>query len=824
MANVTYTVKKGDTLSVIAKKYGTTVSKIVSLNGIKNPDRIVVGQVLTISGTTSSSTSSSSTTSRATIKVFGLQSNTDRTMYTTWSWSKSQTDHYQTIWYYGTGDGVWFVGNDSTTTDKQSVYTAPENAKYVKFKVKPVSKKKKVNKKETSYWTASWSTEKSYNFKNNPPSTPPAPTVTVEKYKLTAELDNINVNDVNGSTVEFQVFKNDKTLFKSGKSAIKVSHASYSCTIAAGGEYKVRCRVLRGSEHSDWSEYSSNVGTIPSAPSKITKIKAASESSVLIEWDKVTNATSYDIEYTTEKKYFVNGSDATTTITGIEKTSYIKTGLDPGDEYWFRVRAVNDSGYSAWTLAQSVVIGKTPSAPTTWSSANTVITGDPVRLYWVHNSEDSSNEHLAELEIYINGKKVVRTIEKENPDDDDDVKTSVYKVGTKSYLQGTKIEWRVRTAGITGKYGPWSVKRVIDVYAPPYVSINLKDSFGSWFDVLTRFPFTISASTGPSTQKPIGFNVSIVANSSYETIDEIGNRKIVKMGDEVYSKHYDISQDLDITLSAFDVDLENNVEYTIKVTSSMDSGLTAEDSASFKVAWIDVQYEPNAEISIDEENFSATIRPYCVNENNAYVQDVKLSVYRREFDGSFTEIATDIDNLSFTYVTDPHPSLDYARYRIVAITNSTGAVSYYDVPGYPIEANSIVIQWDEDWSDFNTDGEDALEIQPWSGSMIKLPYNIDVSDSFNSDTSLVNYIGRKFPVSYYGTRVDVTSTWNVEIEKDDEETLYAIRRLSMYRGDVYVREPSGSGYWANVKVSYDNKHLALTIPITFNITRVEGGM
>ena len=43
-----YTVKKGDTLSGIAKKYGTTVNKLVLLNGIKNPNKIYAGQVLII--------------------------------------------------------------------------------------------------------------------------------------------------------------------------------------------------------------------------------------------------------------------------------------------------------------------------------------------------------------------------------------------------------------------------------------------------------------------------------------------------------------------------------------------------------------------------------------------------------------------------------------------------------------------------------------------------------------------------------------------------------------------------------------------------------
>ena len=45
---ITYTVKKGDTLSGIASKYGTTYQKIAKDNGISNPDKIYPGQVLKI--------------------------------------------------------------------------------------------------------------------------------------------------------------------------------------------------------------------------------------------------------------------------------------------------------------------------------------------------------------------------------------------------------------------------------------------------------------------------------------------------------------------------------------------------------------------------------------------------------------------------------------------------------------------------------------------------------------------------------------------------------------------------------------------------------
>jgi LysM repeat protein len=45
---ITYTVKRGDTLSAISARYGTTVSKLVKDNGIKNPNLIYPGQIIKI--------------------------------------------------------------------------------------------------------------------------------------------------------------------------------------------------------------------------------------------------------------------------------------------------------------------------------------------------------------------------------------------------------------------------------------------------------------------------------------------------------------------------------------------------------------------------------------------------------------------------------------------------------------------------------------------------------------------------------------------------------------------------------------------------------
>ena len=144
--------------------------------------------------------------------------------------------------------------------------------------------------------------------------------------------------------------------------------------------------------------------------------------------------------------------------------------------------------------------------------------------------------------------------------------------------------------------------------------------------------------------------------------------------------------------------------------------------------------------------------------------------------------------------------------------------------GYPVNGSSVILQWAEEWSTFDAGESTAIEGPSWTGSLLKLPYNIKVTDKRKTEVALVEYAGRRHPVSYYGTHVDETSQWSVEIPKEDKETIYALRRLSLWYGDVYVREPSGMGYWANVAVSFNQAYNDVKVPITLDITRVEGGV
>lgn len=740
------------------------------------------------------------------------QAGADRAYYATWTWTTTHTKEYKVNWYYSTSQGTWFVGSETTSTVKNHIYTAPENATAIKVKVCPVAETHKVNKKDVAYWTGTWSSEVVLRLGPLPPAAPPTPTVTLDGFTLTAEVTNI----ANASKVEFEVIKDDNITLGITGCKIETGTSRLIKKVAAGGRYKVRARtMLERGNYSEWSNYSSSSGTIPSTPKEIVTIKAASETSVRLTWNAVDTAESYNVEYTTNVDYFdTSGEVQSMTVQNV--TTANVTGLETGQTWYFRLQAENEAGQSGWSPVKSCAIGTVPSPPTTWSSSTTVVGGDTVTLNWVHNSEDNSAQTGATLIIKINSNTQTINLTTETS----------YSIDTDGFLDNSTILWQVRTKGITDAWSDYSTQRQIKVYAPVTLGIS-----GLGYAV-SEFPIIFDLSTEVSSQTPLSYNVTIKANSSYETVNYLGESEYVVAGQEIFSRTYDTSANpFTVRLSAGDLNLDNGAYYTLTATVAVSSGLSSSVDATFRVRWEEEAIDPNAEIGIsDEESASVYIRPFCseTDDISDLVEGVTLSVYRREFDGQLTEIMTGIQNDGKTVVVDPHPSLDYARYRIVSIDDDTGAVGFYDVPGYPIGETAILIQWDEEWQTFDVEGSEddeqyEREEVAYSGSLLRLPYNIDVSEKNSLDVSLTEYIGRRHPVSYYGTQVGQSATWNVEIAADDAETIYALRRLSVWRGDAYVREPSGAGYWAQINVSFKQTHRKMVIPVTLDLTRVEGG-
>ena len=580
-------------------------------------------------------------------------------------------------------------------------------------------------------------------------------------------------------------------------------------------------------------------------------------------------ATGYTIQYQDVNKDFSVVSnpssedmEESSTSTGAKTKTLYLSNLTQGAIYYFRVRAYNSTGNSQWSEVVPLIVGTEPAAPTTWSDITSAELGQTVHLYWVHNSQDGSVMRKAQIRIAVNGTSLP-VIEVNNAylNTRDEDKVQEYALALTednpmyAFSDADVVTWEVRTKGIyenaqTGGYSDWSTTRTITVFQKPEVSITARrgwlwnpfnfeedrtDDEDIYVTAMT-YPVQFQIESGPVTQIPVSYYLTIVADEDYTGVDQYGNEIEVAKGTEVYSHFFDTSShSLAVELTPNDVVLENGITYTATVLLYMNSGLSAVDSVTFiTMLQPDEIYPEIIDVIIDESNWSASIYPICYanadEDDDTLAQNVILEIYRIDSTGNYIYIDSTENNGS-SAIPDPHPSLDYARYRVLARNKYTGRIAYQDYFYWPVGCTSIVIQWDESWNAFTymtvDDGTGVTSIEEADdtvkGAQLILPYNIDVSESYTPDAALVEYIGRNYPVSYYGTQRGQAATWNTDIPADDDVTLMGLRELADWMGDVYVREPTGTGYWANINVSMSLKHKDVIIPVSLSVKRVEGG-
>lgn len=742
--------------------------------------------------------------------------------------------------------------------------------------------------KEVSYWSGDWSGWKYRTPADAPtPDAPPTPSIklgsgnkiTVACTNLDAQTDVVEFQFViNNKTLQTKKI-NAKNL---AASYVLKGTAGTSYKVRARADNKITRTVGKTKKTyqywSEWCEYSDTVKTAPVTPTDL-KTRVMSTTSVKLYWTKPSQAASYVIAYAKKSSqnnsplYDLYNTPETVDVTGNYQT-WVISGLETGSVYYFRIKALNsdgaESGYTAEANVASAILGTKPSAPTTWSSVTTASTDESITYYWLHNTEDGSAEQKAELVrqlVHADGTMgTIRTTIIDNDRDEYDeltTDTNSYSeslnniAGLDSATDGDILKWKISTTGITNQKSDYSIERTIEIHSQP----ELNASFEDGVDLsCVNFPLKVTFSTVPETQTPIGYSFSIVANDAYETFDQNGSYILISAGEEIYSKYTNTNEyEYILEIGAGDINVQPGESYTLKASAAMNSGLLATaDDVEFTLEPDNTNYEINGTVFYDKDTLTAQVSAYCGtpilddisdntsdddNETNfTPMSGISLSIYRVTSNGKMILIEEGIPNTSISYVhdettgitneviianerviTDPHPTLDYCRYRVVATVDATGRSFYEDLPPFPTEETAIVIQWDDEWRDYDG-SEDTMENPIMITSMIKLPYNIDVSEANTIESTLINYIGRERPVSYYGTQLGEAPSWSCEIPKDDLETLYQLRRLAVYKGDVYVREPSGTGFWAQIQVSFNITHCALTIPVTLKVTPVEGGI
>ena len=762
----------------------------------------------------------------------GVQAGTSRTIYATWgATSYKKQDGYAITWYYYAG--LWFTGSSSTTKELNATYSPPSNATHVKVSVKP----NPGNKAKWKGGARSNSIKVPVGSTDTTPSAPSQPKVTITKeaegYVVTATVANYQNEHSNGF-LHIQILEDDDSpVLNNSKVANKNGIASASHRYGKVGGHRYKARALaygKNKEQSAWSQYSENEYTPPSKAA-IDSLVTITFGTVDVRWSALPGAESYTLEYTNET---IDGVPVFDTESGsIQKQDNIKATHFPAtslsteqdkETWYFRLRGVgNGSGTEGeWSEIKHTPVGKKPDVPTVWSYTSVGKVGDPIVINWAHSSEDGSEQSGAKVGIKINGGEEIVT--------PDLGKDTSYSYDTANLQDSDKISWRVCTRGVQGipeEWSDWSEYREVVVYSPPSLTftVGVVDPEGTEA-MVDSFPIKINAQSTPPTQTPVAYTISIASTEEYDISGDDGMEVHINVDEVIYSNYIASSDhNLLVELNPGDLYLNEGAIYTVTMSVAMQNGLTAEASNRFIAKWELPSWSPDADIYVNPNTLSAYIRPFCADEwGFEYRKGFTLAVYRIDYDSHLTLIQSGIDAGDNLTVTDPHPALDYARYRIVATDLKTGVVSYADPEPIPVNAGCAVIQWEGDVRSFFVDPEvydDVLD--DWTGTVLRLPYNIDVSDDVSPDVSLIEYIGRRHPVSYYGTQEGSTSRWNAEIPRSDVDTLAKIRALAIFPGDVYVREPYGTGYWANVKVSYNITHGKASIPVSFTIARVEGG-
>ena len=193
-------------------------------------------------------------------------------------------------------------------------------------------------------------------------------------------------NEVNGATgyeIQYSIGGETKTVTVSETSKIIAE-------LDDNTAYEFRVRAVNTVSESDWSILSVTTDRIPAPPTTPDNLRDTDKStnSVTLQWDAVDNATSYEIQHSTDGETWAN--------VPVLGTSAIIDSLIAGTAYQFQVLAVNADGKSEWSEGISVTTAEddivTPTIPTAPVILSSTKTTDSILLTWNPITDATSYE------------------------------------------------------------------------------------------------------------------------------------------------------------------------------------------------------------------------------------------------------------------------------------------------------------------------------------------------------------------------------------------------------------------------------------------------
>jgi len=207
--------------------------------------------------------------------------------------------------------------------------------------------------------------------------------------------------------------------------------------LSPGTNHTYQVRAVNAGGASAYST-SRSIMTVPATPTNVNA--TATANSVTVSWTAVTGATSYEV--------LING--VTHTVTGGTSTSRTITGLTPGTNYNYQVRAVNASGASAYSAVRSIMT--LPAVP---ANVSATATANSVTVSWTAVTGATG------YEILFNG--IIHTV----PGG-----TSTSRTIT-GLTPGTNYTYQVRAVNASGAGAYSSVRTISTLPNPPATPTNI---------------------------------------------------------------------------------------------------------------------------------------------------------------------------------------------------------------------------------------------------------------------------------------------------------------------------------------------------------------
>ena len=228
--------------------------------------------------------------------------------------------------------------------------------------------------------------------------------------------------DVNGAPGAFALI-----------ASVTANVTSYGNTgLPNGTRYWYRVRAYNAAGTSAYSNIANaTTMSLPAAPTNLQAAVSVTKAVDLSWTDNSDNETSFRLERAPDNAG-VPGTFALVTTTGVNVTSYQNTGLANSTTYWYRVRAQNSVGNSAFSTA--VKITTLPAVPPSNLAVRAYLVGTTrtADLTWTPGSE-------AKVDVYRAGTKVTKNLNN----------TGGPATYTSSATLGTSVPYQVCIAGRT---------------------------------------------------------------------------------------------------------------------------------------------------------------------------------------------------------------------------------------------------------------------------------------------------------------------------------------------------------------------------------------